>query len=108
MKEKSEDGKLVILQEGRSKKFINEVQQITFSGEYGAEVGQNVLYITERAVFKLVPGGLKLLEVAPGVDLQKDILDQMEFTPIIEDYKLMDERLFREDKINLKEIMLSK
>lgn len=108
LKEKIEDGKLVILQEGRSKKFINEVQQITFSGEYGAEVGQNVLYITERAVFKLVPGGLKLLEVAPGVDLQKDILDQMEFTPIIEDYKLMDERLFREDKINLKEIMLSK
>lgn len=79
-----------------------------FSGEYGAEIGQNVLYITERAVFKLVEGGLKLIEVAPGVDLQKDILDQMEFTPIVEDYKLMDERLFREDNIGLKDIMLSK
>lgn len=99
---------MTILQEGRQKKFIDKVQQITFSGEYGAEIGQNVLYVTERVVFKLVEGGLKLIEIAPGVDLQKDILDQMEFTPIVEDYKLMDERLFREESIHLKEMMLSK
>ena len=108
LKETIGDGKLTILQEGRQKKFIDKVQQITFSGEYGAEIGQNVLYVTERAVFKLVEGGLKRIEIAPGVDLQKDILDQMEFTPIVEDYKLMDERLFREESIHLKEMMLSK
>ena len=108
LKETIGDGKLTILQEGRQKKFIDKVQQITFSGEYGAEIGQNVLYVTERVVFKLVEGGLKLIEIAPGVDLQKDILDQMEFTPIVEDYKLMDERLFREESIHLKEMMLSK
>ena len=108
LKETIGDGKLTIVQEGRQKKFIDKVQQITFSGEYGAEVGQNVLYVTERAVFKLVEGGLKLIEIAPGVDLQKDILDQMEFEPIVEDYKLMDERLFSEEGIHLKEMMLSK
>lgn len=108
LKEEIKDGKLEIIKEGRSKKFINKVQQITFSGEYGAEIGQNVLYITERAVFKLVKGGLKLLEIAPGIDLEKDILDQMDFKPIIDDYKVMDSKLFNNGTIGLRDIILSK
>lgn len=108
LKEKFEDGKLIIVSEGKKKKFINKVQQITFSAEFAMETDQNVLIVTERAVFKMVKGGLKLTEIAPGVDLQKDILDQMEFMPIVEDYKIIDERLFREENIGLKEIILSK
>lgn len=108
LKEIIADGKLTIVQEGKKKKFIEQVQQITFSGEYGASIGQNVLYITERAVFKLVEGGLQLIEIAPGVDLQKDILDQMEFKPIIGEYKLMDESLFKDGNIGLKDLMLSR
>ena len=108
LKETFGDGKMTIVQEGRNKKFMNEVQQITFSAEFGLETNQNVLYVTERAVFKLVPGGLKLIELAPGVDLQKDVLDQMEFAPIVEDYKIMDEKLFREENIGLKDLITSK
>ena len=96
------DGRLKILQEGEKKKFVREVEHITFSGTYANKVGQPVLYITERAVFQLRPEGVTLIEIAPGVDLQKDILDQMEFTPAIaEDLKLMDERIFREEKMGL-------
>ncbi len=97
-----EDGKLKIVQEGRNIKFLNEVEQISFSGNYALKSGQEVLYITERAVFKLMPEGLTLIEIAPGVDLEKDILAYMEFRPIISpDLKLMDERLFREEKMGL-------
>lgn len=65
------------------------------------ESGQTVYYITERALFKLVPGGLELLEIAPGVDLQKDILDKMEFTPIMNDVKVMDEKIFKDTLMHL-------
>lgn len=65
------------------------------------ETGQPAYYITERAVFKRVPEGMKLIEIAPGVDLQKDILDKMEFTPIMDDIQLMDERIFRDTLMNL-------
>lgn len=89
------DGKLKIVQEGRSIKFKKHVEQITFSGEYAAETGKNILYITERAVFKLVKGGIELIEIAPGVDLEKDIIAQMEFKPMIsENLKEMDPRIF--------------
>ena len=98
-----EDGELKILQEGRIKKFVKDVQQITFSGEYARNVGQNVLYVTERAVFEMQPDGLTLIEIAPGVDLQKDILDQMDFEPrIAEDLKTMDERIFRDEPMGIK------
>lgn len=96
-----EDGKLIIKQEGRSKKFVKQVEQITFSGKYAQETGQKVLYVTERAVFTLTPQGVELIEIAPGVDLEKDILQQMEFKPIIGDYKLMDERIFRPEKMGI-------
>jgi len=96
------NGELHVTQEGKAKKFVKEVQQVTYSGEYGASVGQKVLYVTERAVFELTKDGLMLIEKAPGVDLQKDILDQMEFAPIISpDLKDMDARIFREEKMGL-------
>lgn len=96
------DGKLVINQEGKIKKFINSVEQITFSGKVAKENSKKVVYVTERAVFELTKDGLVLSEIAPGVDLQKDILDQMEFAPIVaENLKLMDERIFREEKMGL-------
>ncbi|KUK71634.1 MAG: Acetate CoA-transferase YdiF [Clostridiales bacterium 38_11] len=99
----AKDGKLIIHQEGKAKKFIPQVEQITFSGEYAQEVGQPVLYITERCVFELKDEGVTLIEIAPGVDLQKDVLDQMDFTPVISpDLKLMDEAIFRPEKIGIK------
>lgn len=97
------EGKLIIENEGKSKKFIDHVEQITFSGDYAREIEQSVLYITERAVFSLEKEGLTLIEIAPGVDLQKDILEQMNFKPIIsENLKLMDERIFMDKLMGLK------
>ena len=94
------DVKLKILQEGRSRKFVEQVQQVTYSGEYGASIDQDVLYVTERAVFRLTREGLALIEIAPGVDLKKDVLDQMGFQPIIaKDLKEMDARIFRAEKM---------
>ena len=101
LQEKFSDGKVEIVQEGRGHKLVNKVQQITFSGEYAREMGQKVYYITERAVFELTEKGVALIEIAPGVDLQKDILDQMDFKPIIGDVKMMDARLFNEEKMGL-------
>ena len=101
LKEAFRDGKLEILQEGRGKKLVNQVEQITFSGEYAGEKGQKVFYITERAVFELTDKGVALIEIAPGIDLQKDILDQMDFVPIMADVKQMDARLFNEEKMGL-------
>ena len=96
------DGKLNILQDGSIMKFKNKVEQVTFSAEFAKEQHQKVLYITERCVFELRPEGLTLTEIAPGVDLKKDILGHMEFEPLIaKDLKLMDERLFREAKMGL-------
>ncbi len=91
-----DEGELHIVQEGKAKKFIKgTVEHITFSGEYALKKGQEILYVTERCVFSLEEKGLKLIEIAPGVDLKKDILDQMEFEPVIEDdIALMDSRIF--------------
>lgn len=97
------DGELVIEKEGKSNKFVNAVEQITFSGEYAANIGQPVLYITERAVFRLTKDGLVLEEIAPGIDLEKDILNHMEFKPIISsNLKGMDERIFKEELMGIK------
>jgi len=99
-----EDGRLKIRQEGRAMKFVRDVEQVTFSGTYAVERRQPVLYITERCVFELFPGGLKLIEVAPGVDVEKDILALMAFTPIVgEDVRLMDARIFGEPPMGLAE-----
>ncbi len=103
LKVKIEDGKVVVEQEGRQIKFINAVEQVTFSGRYANKNKQPVLYITERCVFKLRESGLHLIEVAPGIDIQTQILDLMEFAPTIdENVKIMDAKLFREEKMGLK------
>ena len=97
-----ENGQLHILQEGKSRKFMNHVEQITFSGNYAKRLNKEVLYITERAVFKLTKEGLMLIEIAPGVDLEKDVLSHMDFKPLIsKNLKLMDEFLFREELMDL-------
>ncbi|AYE33904.1 acyl CoA:acetate/3-ketoacid CoA transferase [Clostridium septicum] len=102
LKIKIENNALVIEKEGKIKKFIDKVEQITFSGEYASDLGEKVLYVTERAVFELGKRGLVLTEIAPGVDLKKDIIDQMEFKPIISNnLKLMDKRIFNEEPMNL-------
>lgn len=92
-----EDGRLKIIREGKGRKFLTVVEQITYSGTYATKAGQEVLYITERCVFRLIDGRMTLAELAPGIDLERDILAQMDFRPVIaDDLKLMDERIFME------------
>jgi Acyl CoA:acetate/3-ketoacid CoA transferase len=89
------NGKLTIAKEGKVKKLVKSVQQITFSGRFANENNQEILYITERAVFRLEKSGLTLIEIAPGIDMQRDVIDQMEFTPMIsKQLKEMDQRIF--------------
>ena len=79
-----EDGLLKIEKEGAIPKIVENVRSITFSGKKAVEKGQNVLYITERCVFALRPEGLALIEVYPGIDKQKDILEKLPF-PVIDE-----------------------
>ena len=103
LKTRVEDGKLVIENEGKEEKFIKQVEQITFSGNYAARKGQPVMYITERAVFELREDGVYLTEAAPGIDVQKQIIDLMGFTPKIDgEVKLMDTRIFKDEPMGLK------
>ncbi|MDA1229795.1 MAG: acyl CoA:acetate/3-ketoacid CoA transferase [Planctomycetota bacterium] len=78
-----EDGKLRIVQEGRIAKFVRKVEQISFSGAVARDADRDVIFVTERAVFRLQREGLELIEVAAGLDVQRDVVDRMEFTPII-------------------------
>ena len=90
------DGRLRIVSEGRIAKFVEQVEHLTFSGDYARERGQRILYITERAVFELAPGGgLRLVEIAPGVNLERDILAHMQFAPEVPgNLRTMDSDLF--------------
>lgn len=101
------DGKLVIDQEGKFKKFVKKSVQVSFNADEDLKKGNRVIYITERAVLEKKPEGLILKEVAPGVDIQKDIIDQMEFVPIIPEGgpALMDPAIFREEWDGLKTIV---
>jgi propionate CoA-transferase len=101
-----ESGQLKILREGRQKKFISQVEQITFNGGYAAESGQPVLYVTERCVFRRGREGMELIEIAPGIDVNRDILAQMEFMPIVRNPGLMDPRIFRDEPMQLEETLL--
>jgi len=96
-----EGGRLQILKEGSTRKLVRNVEQITFSGEYAHRAELPVLYITERAVFELCPEGVMLKEIAPGVNLERDILMQMDFRPILAGLKPMDGRLFKPEKMGL-------
>ena len=103
------DGRVHIDSEGTTRKFVREVEHRTFSGERARQRGQRVLYVTERCVFRLAEaGGLELIEIAPGINLERDVLAQMDFTPAISpDLKLMEASLFAEAPMNLRERMLT-
>ena len=102
-----ENGALRILEDGQARKFVSEVEHRTFSGSYARQRGQPVLYITERGVFRLGESGLELIEIAPGVDLERDILAQMDFRPAVrEPLPAMDPRIFRPQSMGLRDDLL--
>lgn len=102
LREHCEDGRLVIDHEGKYQKFKTDIEQVTFSGSYAASHDQHVLVVTERAVFRLTQQGLMLTEIAPGMDLERDILGQMEFRPLIaDDLRLMDSRIFQPNPMGI-------
>jgi propionate CoA-transferase len=103
-----EDGTLRIDQEGRKKKFVRQVEQKTFSGRHAASKKQPVLYITERCVFSLCEEGLELIEIAPGIDLETQVLALMDFKPIMrKPPKLMDSRIFRLPPMGIKDDLVT-
>ena len=96
------DGKLQILQEGKSRKFVEEVEHVTFSGRMARQRGQAVTYVTERCVLELRADGLVVREIAPGVDLQRDVLAQASFALKVDpQLKIMDAALFRDAPMRL-------
>lgn len=100
------DDKLRIVKEGAVRKMVDQVAQISFNGKLAREKGQEVVFVTERAIFKLVKEGVMLTEIAPGIDLQKDVLDQMDFQPIISpDLRITDPVLFCDGAFGLKKMM---
>ena len=100
------EGKLLIERDGQYQKFVEEVDHRTFSGRYAAQQEKDVLYITERCVFRLTSDGLELTEIAPGIDIDRDILAKMAFKPIVHKPREMDRRIFRPDPMGLREDML--
>jgi len=97
------EGKLLIERDGQHQKFVEEVGHRTFSGPHAAQQGKDVLYITERCVFRLTTEGLELTEIAPGIDIDRDILAKMAFKPIVHKPREMDRRIFRSDPMGLRE-----
>jgi propionate CoA-transferase len=95
------DNKLCIDQEGKTKKFVNQVEHMTFGGKYSAANDQYVRYVTERCVFALTKEGLELIEVAPGIDMEKDIVALMDFKPIVKEPRLMNEKIFNPEPMGL-------
>jgi propionate CoA-transferase len=104
------NGQTHIAREGTEKKFVGKVQQVTYSGALAARNGQRTFYITERAVFRRNEAGrLELIEIAPGVELERDILAQMQFRPDLSPaLKAMDSRIFRPEAIGLAAIIAGK
>lgn len=98
-----EDGKIRIGQEGKFSKFVPEVEQVTFSGRRSRQLGQDITYVTERCVIKLRPEGLVVTEVAPGIDIKRDVLERAGFAlKVAPDLKTMDARLFLEQPMGLR------
>ncbi len=103
-----EDGELRIVEDGKARKFVDAVEHRTFSGEQAVKWDKTVLYVTERCVFRLCAEGLELVEIAPGVDLQKDILERMDFTPVMHGVPaLMDARIFVDEPMRIREQLLA-
>ena len=101
-------GHIVVDDAVAAPKFLASVEQRTFSGSYAAGAGQPVLYVTERCVFRLTQAGLQLIEIAPGIDLERDVLAHVGFTPIIDgEPKLMDTRIFCDEPMGLKDDLLT-
>jgi propionate CoA-transferase len=98
--------RLAITQEGTVRKFVTAVEHRTFSGDYALKRGQPVLFVTERCVFQLTQNGLELIEVAPGIDIDRDILAHMDFRPIVNAPLLMDRRIFAAERMGLRDQML--
>jgi propionate CoA-transferase len=97
------DGALRIVQEGRHRKFVDRIAHVSYSAPFAASEGRTAVFITERAVFRTVDGALELIEIAPGIDLEKDVLAHMGFRPrIAADLKRMDKRLFAQGPMNLR------
>jgi propionate CoA-transferase len=102
-------GRTVITKEGKFNKFIAQLEQVSYHGPFAQERGQEALYITERAVFRRAEKGIELIEIAPGIDLERDILAHMDFRPqIAPDLKEMDARLFRQESMGLAKDLDSK
>jgi propionate CoA-transferase len=101
-----ENGRLRLVKDGDVAKFVEEVEHRSFSGPYSVRRGQPVLYVTERCVFKLTSDGLELVEVAPGVDIERDILARMAFRPIIRNPAIMDQRIFASGPMGLRDQLL--
>ncbi len=101
------DGLLQLTHAGQHSKFVAEVEHRTFSGSVARARQQPVMYITERCVFRLGPQGMELVEIAPGLDLQRDVLDCMDFVPLMPaPPRLMDARIFRPEPMQLRADML--
>ena len=104
-----ENNKLTIVKEGKIRKMVSRVAQYSFNGKLSRSNNQDVYIVTERAVFKLAPEGVVLIEIAPGVDLQKQVLDMMDFQPIVsENLKVMDGALFNKDAVGMRDMILAK
>ena len=104
-----ENGKTVIRAEGRNQKFVPKLEQVCYSAKMARERGQTALFVTERAVFRLGGQGLELVEIAPGLDAERDVIAHMGFRPTIaKDLKVMDARLFETALMGLKEDVLGK
>jgi propionate CoA-transferase len=101
-----EHGQLTIVREGRERKFVDSVDQITFNGQHAQHQGQDVLYVTERCVLRGGCEGLELIEVARGIDIERDILAQMGFMPIVRKVRDMDARLLVPEAMGLRDTML--
>ena len=95
-------GALEIENEGRARKLVEEVEHVTFSGRRARTMGQDILYVTERCVMRLGARGPEVVEIAPGIDLERDVLAQSEFPlAVAEDVKQMPARLFRPEPMGM-------
>jgi propionate CoA-transferase len=97
------DGRITIIQEGRYGKFVPRVEAITYSAQRAVAERRTAVYVTERAVFRLGPDGVELTEIAPGIDLDRDVLALLPFHPVIRDVpRTMDARIFADQPMGLR------